>query len=87
VWLLEIVGPGKDAIGAQWAAQRVPDGHVSVVANGARIEEIDLSKPDFFMASKNVRSLPRRRAIGTRRAASPSASATPIAPKAAWKCV
>ena len=55
VWLLEIVGPGKDAVGAVWAAQRVPDDHVSVVANGSRIGEIDLSKPDFFMASKNVR--------------------------------
>ena len=54
VWLLEIVGPGKDAVGAVWAAQRVPDDHVSVVANGSRIGEIDLSEPDFFMASKNV---------------------------------
>ncbi len=55
VWLLEIVGPGKDAIGAEWAAQRVPDDHVSITANGSRLEEIDLSKPGFFMASKNVR--------------------------------
>ena len=54
VWLMEIVGPGKDGIGAVWAAQRVPDDHVSVVANGARIGEIDLSNPDFFMASGNV---------------------------------
>ncbi|MBN1910180.1 MAG: C69 family dipeptidase, partial [Pirellulales bacterium] len=56
VWVMEIVGPGKDEVGAVWAAQRVPDDHVSVVANAARIEQIDLSKPDFFMASKNVRS-------------------------------
>ncbi len=54
VWLLEIVGPGKDAVGAVWAAQRVPDDHVSIVANGSRIGRIDLGKPDFFMASKNV---------------------------------
>jgi len=54
VWLMEIVGPGKGQVGAVWAAQRVPDDHVSVVANGARIGEIDLSKPDFFMASGNV---------------------------------
>ena len=54
VWLMEIVGPGKDAVGAVWAAQRVPDDHVSVVANGSRIGQIDLAKPDFFMASKNV---------------------------------
>jgi dipeptidase len=54
VWLLEIVGPGKDAVGAVWAAQRIPDDHVSVVANSARIGEIDPAKPDWFMASDNV---------------------------------
>lgn len=56
VWLMEIVGPGKDAVGTVWAAQRVPDDHVSVVANGSRIGEIDLAKPDYFMASANVRT-------------------------------
>ena len=54
VWLMEIVGPGKDAVGAVWVAQRVPDDHISVVANAARIGEIDLAKPDYFMASDNV---------------------------------
>ena len=54
VWVMEIVGPGKGNVGAVWAAQRVPDDHVAVVANGSRIGEIDLSKPDFFMASGNV---------------------------------
>jgi dipeptidase len=54
VWLMEIVGPGEDAVGAVWAARRVPDDHVSVVANAARIATIDLAKPDFFMASSNV---------------------------------
>ena len=61
VWLLEIVGPGKDEVGAVWAAQRVPDDHVSVVANAARIGEIDPSKPDWFMASDNVRQLAEKR--------------------------
>ena len=45
---------GKGAVGAAWAAQRIPDDHVSVVANGSRIGEIDLKNPDFFMASKGV---------------------------------
>lgn len=57
VWLMEIVGPGKDAVGAVWAAQRVPDDHVSVVANAARIGELDLSNADRFMASGNVLKL------------------------------
>ncbi|HDN58692.1 MAG: peptidase C69 [Candidatus Neomarinimicrobiota bacterium] len=54
VWVLEIVGPGKGNKGAIWAAQRVPDDHVSVVANASRIRQIDLSNPDYFMASDNV---------------------------------
>ena len=54
VWLMEIVGPGKDAVGAIWAAQRVPDDQVSIVANAARIGAIDLAQTDFFMASSNV---------------------------------
>jgi dipeptidase len=54
VWHFEIVGPGKDRVGAVWVAQRVPDGHVSVNANGSRIRGIDLKNTDMFMASENV---------------------------------
>jgi dipeptidase len=54
VWHLEIVGPGKGKTGSIWAAQRVPDDHVSVDANASRIRKVDLGKPDFFMASKNL---------------------------------
>ena len=60
VWLFEImpVGPlwtpnsGKP--GAVWCAERVPDDQVSVCPNESRIGEIDLNKPDYFMASPNV---------------------------------
>ncbi|MFO8128764.1 MAG: C69 family dipeptidase [Bacteroidales bacterium] len=54
VWHLEIVGPGKGKTGAIWVAQRVPDEHISVNANASRIRHIDLSDPDYFMASANV---------------------------------
>ena len=54
VWHLEIVGPGKGSKGAIWVAQRVPDDHVAVNANGSRIRRIDLTKPDYYMASENV---------------------------------
>lgn len=33
---------------------RVPDGHVAVVANGFIIRQIDLDQPDFFLASQNI---------------------------------
>jgi dipeptidase len=63
VWLFEIAGPGplwepgSDLAGAVWVAQRIPDDHVSVIANRSRIGEIDLDNPDYFMASENVKSL------------------------------
>lgn len=56
VWHLELIGPGKGKKGAVWVAQRVPDDHVGVNANASRIREIDLSKPDYFMASENYKS-------------------------------
>jgi dipeptidase len=60
-WVLEVfsVGPGwmpeNGKPGAIWAAQRVPDDHIAVVPNWSIIKEIDLSKPDEFMASKNYK--------------------------------
>jgi dipeptidase len=58
-WVLEVfaVGPDwnpdSDESGAIWAAQRVPDDHVCIVPNWSIIKQIDLSKPDEFMASAN----------------------------------
>lgn len=54
VWHLEIVGPGKGNTGAIWAAQRVPDEHISVNANASTIKEIDVDDPDHFMFSENI---------------------------------
>ncbi len=54
VWHFEIVGPGKGKVGAVWAAQRVPDDHISVNANASTIKEIDLDNEDYFMASENI---------------------------------
>jgi dipeptidase len=54
VWHFEIVGPGKGNLGSIWAAQRVPDGHVSVNANASRIRQVDLADTNFFLASENL---------------------------------
>ena len=53
VWQFEIVGIGKDRIGAAWVARRVPDDHVAVSANIPRIGKIDRKSKDM-MASSNV---------------------------------
>jgi dipeptidase len=54
VWHFEILGPGKGKVGAVWAAQRIPDDHVSIVANASRIMEIDPDNSDYFLTSDNV---------------------------------
>ncbi len=59
VWHFEIVGPGKDKVGAIWVAQRVPDNHVSVNANAARILEIDTTDVNNFMYSDNLFDMAR----------------------------
>jgi dipeptidase len=56
-WMFEVVGPGADKVGAVWAAQRVPDDHVTVMANCSRIGEIDRTDAELFMASDTVESV------------------------------
>lgn len=60
VWHFEVFGEGKDRIGGVWAAVRIPDDHVGVSANISRISSIDLSNPDYYMASDNVLEVARR---------------------------
>ncbi len=56
-WHFEILGPGKDKIGAVWAAVRIPDDEVGVSANASRIRTLNLKDPDHYMASENVFTL------------------------------
>jgi dipeptidase len=71
VWHFEIHGPGKGQKGAVWAAQRVPDDEVGVSANAGRIREIDLARPDWFMASENVLSLAEERGYWSKASGEP----------------
>lgn len=60
VWIFEIFGAGPKKIGAVWAAQRIPDDEIAVSANISRIDRIDLSDRDHFMASGNVFDLAKQ---------------------------
>lgn len=60
VWHFEILGPGKDKVGAVWAAVRLPDDQVGVSANAHRIRQLDLDNRESYMASDNVFSLARQ---------------------------
>jgi dipeptidase len=55
LWVFHIL-TGANNTGAVWAAQRVRDDHVTAIANGFTIREMDLSNPDWFLASDNVES-------------------------------
>jgi len=62
VWILELfsVGPQWDPQsgtgGVIWAAQRLPDAHVTMVPNWSIIKKIDPSDPKRFRVSRNYRS-------------------------------
>ncbi len=60
VWQLEIIGCGKDQIGAVWVAQRVPDDHVAVSCNIPRIGKLQRNNPDYFMCSDNVEEVAKK---------------------------
>ncbi|KAG7401612.1 hypothetical protein PHYBOEH_000144 [Phytophthora boehmeriae] len=55
VWVFHVL-TGPQNASAVWAAQRLLDTHVTVVANGFVIREMDLADPDHFLASANVHS-------------------------------
>ncbi len=80
VWHLEIVGPGKDKIGAVWVAQRVPDDHVAVNANASTIRQINLKDKNHFMASKNIYSVAEEMGFWNKKSGEPFRFAYAYAP-------
>jgi dipeptidase len=63
-WMFHI-HPDDSGAGAVWVAQRVPDGHVSVVANQFVIRKIDADDTDNFLVSSNVIEVARRQGFFT----------------------
>jgi dipeptidase len=62
VWRLEVCSipmmnwkRGSGIPGAVWVAQRMPQDHITVMANTHQIADIDLSKPDWYMGSANYK--------------------------------
>jgi len=58
-WVFEVFSVGPDwepgEPGAIWAAQRVPDDHITIVPNWSIIKEINIKDKDNFLASGNYK--------------------------------
>jgi dipeptidase len=53
-WIMEMIGKGPGAKGANWVAVRIPDGMVSAHANQARITGFPLKDPENCLYSPDV---------------------------------
>ncbi len=60
VWQFEILGCGKDKIGAIWAAQRVPDDHIAISANIPRIGRLLREDKKNFLCSDNIEDVAKQ---------------------------
>ncbi len=60
VWILEMIGKGKDEKGAVWVAQRIPDGFISGHANQARITTFPLKDTLNCIYSADVINFARK---------------------------
>ena len=58
-WVFHI-HPDDTGASAVWVAQRVPDGHISVVANQFIIRQVNLSDSDNFIGSSNLETVATR---------------------------
>lgn len=50
VWIMELIGKGKDDKGAVWVARRIPDNAISGHANHSRIHTFPLNDPETLYA-------------------------------------
>lgn len=60
VWIMELIGKGKDDPGAVWVARRVPDNAISGHANHSRIHTFPLNDPETLY-SKDVIDFARKK--------------------------
>ncbi len=61
VWILELIGKGKDEKGAVWVALRVPDGYICGHANQARITTFPLNDAENCVYAKDVISFAKEK--------------------------
>ncbi|OQX97947.1 MAG: dipeptidase, partial [Bacteroidetes bacterium 4572_117] len=65
VWIMEMIGKGKENKGAVWVARKIPDGYISGHANQARIRQFPLDDPDNCLYAPDVISFAREKGYYT----------------------
>ncbi|MEI6575370.1 MAG: C69 family dipeptidase [Bacteroidota bacterium] len=60
VWIMEMIGKGKEEKGAVWVAMRVPEGYICAHANQARIQTFPLNDPQNCVYSSDVITFARK---------------------------
>ncbi len=61
IWIMEMIGKGKDEKGAVWVAIRIPDDCICAHANQSRIHQFNMRDKDNVRYSKDVISFARRK--------------------------
>jgi len=59
VWIMDMIGKGKDKKGAVWVARKIPNGYISAHANQARIRQFPLNDSENCLYSSDVISFAR----------------------------
>ena len=60
VWVMDLIGKGKDEKGIVWVARRVPDGYICAHANQSRITRFPQDDPDNCLFAPDVISFARK---------------------------
>ena len=61
VWVMDLIGKGKDQKGIVWVARRVPDGYICSHANQTRISTFPLNDPENCMYAPDVITFAREK--------------------------
>ena len=63
IWVMDMIGKGKDELGAVWVAVRIPDDCIAGHANNPRIWKFDMKDKKNVMYSKDVISFARKKGL------------------------
>ena len=63
IWVMDMIGKGKDELGAVWVAVRIPDDCIAGHANNPRIWKFDMKDKKNVMYSKDVITFAKKKGL------------------------